>query len=57
LPKLRLDGFAVRVPGVVPVPDRGMLSVGLEALLVMERLPLATPADCGAKTTLKLGLF
>ena len=57
LPKLRLDGFAVRDPGVTPVPDNGMLSVGLEALLVSERVPPAAPADCGANTTLKLGLL
>ena len=56
-PKLRLDGFAVRVPGATPVPERAMLSVGLEALLVREREPLAAPADCGANTTLKLGLL
>ena len=55
--KLRLDGFAVRLPGVTPVPDRGMLSVGLEPLLVRERVPLAAPVDCGANTTLKLGLL
>jgi len=57
LPKLRLDGFAVRLPGTTPVPEREMLSVGLEALLVREREPLAAPADCGANTTLKLGLL
>ena len=57
LPKLRLDGFAERVPGATPVPEREMLSVGFEALLVRERVPLAAPADCGAKTTLKLGLL
>ena len=57
LPKLRLDGFAESAPGVTPVPDRGILSVGLEALLVRERVPFAAPADCGAKTTLKLGLL
>jgi len=57
LPKLRPDGFAVRLPGVTPVPDRGMLSVGLEPLLVRERVPLAAPVDCGANTTLKLGLL
>ena len=57
LPKLRLDGFAVRAPCVTPVPDKGILSVGLEALLLREREPLAAPADCGAKTTLKLGLL
>ena len=57
LPKLRLDGFAVRFPGATPVPEREMLSVGLDALLLRERDPLAARADCGAKTTLKLGLL
>jgi len=57
LPKLRLDGFAASAPGVTPVPDKGILSVGLEALLVREKEPLAAPADCGANTTLKLGLL
>jgi len=57
LPKLRLDGFAVRLPGATPVPEREMLRVGFEALLVRERVPLAAPADCGANTTLKLGLL
>jgi len=57
LPKLRLDGFAASAPPVTPVPDKGILSVGLEALLVRERVPLAAPADCGAKTTLKFELL
>ena len=57
LPKLRLDGFAERVPGATPVPEREMLSVGFKALLVRERDPLDAPADCGANTTLKLGLL
>ena len=57
LPKLRLDWVGVRVAGGTPVPESTMLSVGLEALLVMARLPLTVPAACGAKTTLKLGLL
>ena len=39
------------------MPEREMLSVGLEAVLVRERELLAAPADCGANTTLKLGLL
>ena len=49
--------MAVRAPAITPVPESGIFSVGLEALLVMARLPLTTLADCGANTTLKLGLL
>ena len=57
MPKFRLVGFALTSPGVTPVPETRTFSVGLEALLVMTRLPLTPPADCGANTTLKLGLL
>ena len=56
VPKLRLVGFAPRVPGVTPVPDKGMVSVGFEALDVIVMLPLALPADDGANETLKVAL-
>ena len=56
LPKLRLVGLSPNVPGVTPVPDRGMVRVGFEALEVMVRLPLALPADDGANETLKVAL-
>jgi hypothetical protein len=56
VPKLRLVGFAPSVPGVTPVPDSGMVSVGFEALEVMVRLPLALPADDGVKETLNVAL-
>ena len=56
LPKPRLVGLAPSVPGVTPVPDRGMVRVGFEALEVMVRLPLALPADDGANDTLKVAL-
>ena len=56
LPKLRLVGLAPSEPGVTPVPDRGMVRVGFEALEVMVRLPLAVPADGGANDTLKVVL-
>ena len=55
-PKLRLAGLAPSAPGVTPVPDRGMVSVGLEALDVMVTLPLALPADDGANETVKVEL-
>ena len=56
LPKLRLVGLVPNVPGVTPVPDRGMVRVGFEALEVMVRLPLALPADDGANETLNVAL-
>ena len=56
LPKLRLVGLAPSVPGVTPVPDKGMVRVGFEALDVMVRLPLALPADDGPNETLKVVL-
>ena len=56
LPKLRLAGFEPRVPDVTPVPDKGMVRVGLEALEVMVTVPLALPADVGVKVTLKVAL-
>ena len=56
LPKLRLVGLAPSVPGVTPVPDKGMVRVGFEAFDVMVTLPLALPADDGANETLKVAL-
>lgn len=53
LPIPRVAGVAVSCPvAVVPVPERAIVSVGLEAFEVIETLPLALPADCGAKITL-----
>ena len=57
LPKLRLVGFAPSVPGATPVPDNGMLRVGLEALDVTVTLPLALPADDGANETVNVALW
>ena len=56
LPKLRIVGLATRAPAVTPVPDRGMVRVGFEALDVMVRVPLALPADDGPNETLKVVL-
>ena len=39
------------------MPEKEMLSVGFKALLVREKYPLDAPVDCGANTTLKLGLL
>ena len=57
LPKLRLAGFEPRVPGVTPVPDKGMVRVGLEASEVMVTAPLKLPLVCGAKATVKVVLW
>ena len=56
LPKLRLVGLAPSVPGVTPLPDKGTVSVGFEALDVSVRLPLALPDDDGVNETLKVAL-
>ena len=56
LPKLRLVGFDPSAPGVAPVPDRGIVRVGLEAFEVIVTLPVTVTADVGANVTLKLVL-
>ena len=56
LPKLRLVAVAVSAPAVTPVPESGTFNVGFDALLVMERLPLADPPVVGVNVTLKLTL-
>lgn len=57
LPKLREDDDTLRTPGVVPVPDKEMSTVELEASLITEIFPLAEPLDCGVNVTLKLVLL
>ena len=57
LPRSRVVGVTVSCPvAVTPVPDKGMVRVGLEALEVMVTVPLALPADVGVKVTLKVAL-
>ena len=56
LPKLRLAGVALIAPGVAPVPDNPILSVGLEALLPIAKLPFTAPPLVGAKVTLNVVL-
>lgn len=46
-----LEGFGDRLPCVTPVPDRGMLRLGLEPFEVTVTLPLAAPAAEGANLT------
>ena len=56
LPKPRLVGLAPSVPGVTPVPDRGMVRIGLEALEVIVTLPLLLPAEDGLNKTVKFAV-
>ena len=56
LPKLKLPGVALIAPGVAPVPDKPILSVGLEALLPIAKLPFTAPPLVGAKVTLNVVL-
>ena len=56
LPKLRLVGFADRVPAETPVPERGMVKVGFDAFETTVIVPLALPAAVGVKVTLKLAV-
>src|SRR5208282_950736 len=51
LPNAKLVGFAVSAPWVTPVPESGMLKLGLEPLEVMLTLPLAAPLVVGANST------
>jgi hypothetical protein len=53
-PKPKLVGLAERLPVATAVPESATLSVLLEPLFVSVRVPLASPADWGAKTTLKV---
>ena len=56
LPKPRLVGFEPSEPGAIPVPDKGIVSVVLEAFEVMVTLPLALVAVWGANVTVKFVL-
>jgi hypothetical protein len=57
LPMPRVPGATVSWPAAeVPVPDSGIVKVGLDAVDVIVTLPLAAPAVSGANETLKLAL-
>jgi hypothetical protein len=56
VPKLRLVGFDPSAPSEIPVPDRGMVRVGLEAFELIVILPLTLAADAGVNVTLKVAL-
>jgi hypothetical protein len=53
VPKTRLVGFAVIAPAVAPIPDKGMLRLGFEALDAMVKVPPADPDTVGANFTAK----
>jgi hypothetical protein len=58
LPKPRVVGVTVSWPAAaVPVPDSGIVSVGLVAFEVTVTLPLAFAADCGVNVILKVALW
>lgn len=57
LPKLIEAGETPNCPGAIPVPLSGTESVGLVALEVATRLPLALPPTRGLKETLKVTLW
>jgi len=57
LPRPKLVGVTLSCPAAAaPVPDKGIVSVGLEAVEVMVTFPLTLPADCGVKVTVKAAL-
>lgn len=56
MPKTRLVGFDVIAPAVAPIPDKGMLRLGFEALDVMVKFPPADPETVGANFTAKVVL-
>ena len=55
-PKLWLAGFAVKRPGVTPVPDNAIFRVEFEPLLIRARFPLTLPPDWGANETVNVVL-
>jgi hypothetical protein len=58
LPRAKLVGERTSCPvAAVPVPDRAMVRVGLEALEVMVTVPVALPGTVGAKVTLKVAFW
>jgi hypothetical protein len=57
LPTPSVVGATLSCPAAaVPVPDKEMFRVGLEAFDVIVTLPLAAPADVGVNVTLKVAL-
>ena len=57
LPKFRLESLVLSTPAAAAFATSGMLRVELEALLLTDRVPLATLPDGGVKVTLKVVLW
>ena len=57
LPKARVAGLALSVPGVLALPLKGTLKLGFDALLVIATEPFAAPPVDGAKVTEKFALW
>ena len=57
LPKVRLEGFGLRLPAVVPVPATGMFKVGFEPFDEIVTLPLTAPPLPGANVTVHDALW
>jgi hypothetical protein len=51
LPKLKVVGFALRVPAETPVPERAMLYGVFLASLTIANVPVVAPVACGANFT------
>lgn len=49
-------GFAPNAPTATAVPDKGIVSVGLDAFEVSVTVPLAAPVTVGANVTVKVVL-
>jgi len=54
LPKASLVGLSESVPGVTPVPESDIVSVGFDAFELIVTVPLALPVACGAKVTVNV---
>ena len=54
---MRLESLVLRTPEVATFAASGMLSVELEALLPIDRPPLAAPPDVGVNVTVKVALW
>lgn len=56
LPKLRLVGFALSVPGATPIPDTAIANDGVEPLEAIVTVPLMLPLAFGANVTVNVVL-
>jgi hypothetical protein len=58
LPRFKVVGLTVSCPtAALPVPESGIVRLGLEAFEVTVTLPLALPAEAGVNMTVKLALW